>query len=137
MEGAAGCIPKRTFGPGVGHALFPASSEALGHPCGRSTPTCVSKKRKRTSMAAEDTFDQLRIDLKLPLLIQRGSRGFLACGYINVETTNKTSEACAIVRGVNDFDDMLKAAVVAVSEEAQKLGVQVGMTGSEALELFR
>ncbi|MCH2118693.1 MAG: YunC family protein [Pirellulales bacterium] len=88
-------------------------------------------------MAAEDTFDQLRIDLKLPLLIQRGSRGFLACGYINVETANKTSEACAIVRGVNDFDDMLKAAVVAVSEEAQKLGVQVGMTGSEALELFR
>jgi len=88
-------------------------------------------------MAADDTFDQLRIDLKLPLLIQRGSRGFLACGYINVETTNKTSEACAIVRGVNDFDDMLKAAVVAVSEEAQKLGVHVGMTGSEALELFR
>jgi uncharacterized protein YunC (DUF1805 family) len=87
-------------------------------------------------MAVEDRVDQLRIDLKLPLLIQRGSRGFLACGYINVETTNKTSEACAIVRGVNDFDDMLKAAVVAVSEEAQKLGVHVGMTGSEALELF-
>ena len=88
-------------------------------------------------MAAEDAMDQFRIDLKLPLLIQRGSRGFLACGYINVETTNKTSEACAVVRGVNDFDDMLKAAVVAVAEEAQKLGVQVGMTGSEALELFR
>ena len=63
--------------------------------------------------------------------------GGVACGYLNVETTNKNSEACAIVRGVNDFDDMLKAAVVAVSEEAQKLGVQVGMAGSEALKLFR
>ena len=88
-------------------------------------------------MAVEDPIDQLKIDLKLPLLIQRGSRGFLACGYINVETTNKTSEACAVVRGVNDFDDMLEAAVVAVSEEAGKLGVHVGMTGSDALELFR
>ena len=88
-------------------------------------------------MAVENRVDQLRIDLKLPLLIQRGSRGFLACGYIDVETTNKTSEACAIVRGVSDFDDMLEAAVVAVSEEAEKLGVHVGMTGSEALELFR
>ena len=46
MEGAAGRIPKRTFGPGVGHVLFPASSDALGHPSGRPAPTCVSKKKE-------------------------------------------------------------------------------------------
>jgi len=32
---------------------------------------------------------------------------------------------------------MLKAAVVAVSREAGKLGVHVGMTGTETLEVFR
>jgi len=35
-----------------------------------------SRKAKRTSVAAEDTFAQLRIDLKLPLLIQRGGQLF-------------------------------------------------------------
>jgi len=40
------------------------------------------------------------IQLQLPLLIIKGSKGFLACGYVNVETCNKTGEACAIVTGV-------------------------------------
>ncbi|MCH2128299.1 MAG: YunC family protein [Pirellulaceae bacterium] len=89
-----------------------------------------------SEMANQDTIERLRIDLQLPLLIQRGSRGMLACGYINVATTNKTGEACAIVRGVNSFDDMLAAKVVEVSDQAKQLGVQEGMTGQEALELF-
>ena len=88
-------------------------------------------------MATSDTIEKLRLDLKLPLLIQRGSQGMLACGYINVATTDITGEACAIVRGVSDFDDMLDAKVVAVSEEAEKLGARVGMTGREALMLFQ
>ena len=65
-----------------------------------------------------DDVEQLRIDLELPLLIQRGRQGMLACGYINIATTNKTGEACAIVRGVNDFEDMLEADIVEVSEQA-------------------
>jgi len=82
-------------------------------------------------------IEKLGLELKLPLLILRGTKGFLACGYINVEMTKKTGEACAIVRGVQDYDDMLEATVVAVSEAAGELGVQMGMKGANALELFR
>lgn len=82
-------------------------------------------------------LEQQRIDLKLPLLIVRGSKGLLACGYLNVETFNKTGEAAAIVTGVRTFDDMLNAQVARVSVAAEQLGVTVGMTGTAALELFR
>lgn len=77
--------------------------------------------------------EAIRFELAKPLLILKAAKGFLACGYINVETTNATGEAAAIVKGVNSFDDMKKASVVAVSKAAQALGVEVGDTGETAL----
>ena len=82
-------------------------------------------------------FTKEQIKLGLPLLLIKGSKGFLGCGYINVEACNKTGEACAIVTAVNNYDAMLSAEVTAVSQEAKKLGVRVGMTGEETLEIFR
>ena len=78
-----------------------------------------------------------QIKLQLPLLIIKGAKGFLACGYINCETCNKTGEACAIVTGVKTHDEMLHAEVKAVSTEAARLGVRVGMKGKEVLKIFR
>ena len=77
------------------------------------------------------------IQLGLPLLVIKGSKGFLGCGYINVETCNKTGEACGIVTGAKTHDAMLTNEVTAVSIEAEKLGVRVGMKGEKALEFFR
>ncbi|MFK7783767.1 MAG: DUF1805 domain-containing protein, partial [Crocinitomicaceae bacterium] len=62
------------------------------------------------------------------------SNGMLACAYLNIETFNKTGEACAIVSGVSDFDDMRKATIKEVSVEAAKLGVEVGESGQSALD---
>jgi len=75
-----------------------------------------------------------RIDLARPLLIIETSGGMLACGYLNVETFNKTGEAAAIVTGVSDYDDMHSASIVAVSDTAKDLGVAIGDTGASALE---
>ncbi len=77
------------------------------------------------------------LHLRLPLLIIKGANGFLACGYINCETCNKTGEACAIVTGVKTHDEMLNAEIKAVSVEAARLGVRIGMRGEEALEILR
>ncbi|MCX5808365.1 MAG: DUF1805 domain-containing protein [Proteobacteria bacterium] len=82
-------------------------------------------------------LEKHRIDLKLPLLIIRGSHGLLACGYLNVETFNKTGEAAAIVTGVKDFDDMLTAKVVKVSNAAEQAGIEPGMTGAEVIDHIR
>lgn len=81
-------------------------------------------------------IETLRFELKRPLLIMKGSKGFLACGYINAATADKTDEACAIVTGVSSFEDMKCAAVVAVSNKAQELGVKLGDTGASALDKF-
>ena len=90
--------------------------------------------------ADDTTFDwsgleRSQISLEAPLLIVKGSLGFLGCGYINTDSC--IDEACAIVSGVNTHDDMLKASVKAVSKDATKLGIKVGMTGAEAMELLR
>ena len=77
--------------------------------------------------------ENLRFELARPLLVMKAAKGFLACGYISVETTNKTGEACAIVTGVSSYDDMLAAKVSAVSTVAQELGVAIGDSGAEAL----
>ena len=76
---------------------------------------------------------QHRIELKKPLLIITTAKGMLACGYINVETCNKTGEACAIVTGVDNFAAMEAATVVAVSSAAEAQGVRIGDTGASAL----
>lgn len=82
-------------------------------------------------------IERHQITLAAPLLIARGAKGMLACGYINPATCDKTGEACAIVTGVKCFDDMLQAKVVAVSRAAASLGVEVGLSGCEALEKLR
>ena len=92
------------------------------------------------TFADDTTFDwsgleRSQISLEAPLLIVKGSLGFLGCGYINTDSC--IDEACAIVSGVNTHNDMLKASVTAASNDATELGIKVGMTGAEAMELLR
>ncbi|CAJ49403.1 conserved hypotheticalprotein [Bordetella avium 197N] len=82
-------------------------------------------------------FEQIRHELARPLLLLKGSRGILACGYLNVATFDKTAEAAAIVTGVVDHEQMLAAPLIAVSQAAQALGLRTGMTGAEALAVFK
>jgi len=70
---------------------------------------------------------------KSNLLAIYGSKGFLACKYIRLESANKLNEAVAIVTGVKNYDDMLKATVIEVSNEAKKLGIKEGDLGIDAL----
>src|SRR4051812_46536423 len=65
-----------------------------------------------------DGLERHEIALALPLLVIKASGGVLACGYLNVQTFEKTGEAGAIVTGVRTFDDMLTAKVAAASSAA-------------------
>ena len=90
------------------------------------------------SQSSDGVFHYLETNgLARPLLLIIAPKGFLACGYIDVESCNKTKEACAIVTGVSNQDDMNKASIKKVSESASKLGIKVGMTGAEALKLLK
>jgi uncharacterized protein YunC (DUF1805 family) len=54
-----------------------------------------------------------------------------------MDSFERNGDAAAIVRGVDTYDDMLVATVKEVSSLGRKLGVEPGMTGEQALEIFR
>jgi len=67
------------------------------------------------------------------LVFIMGEKGFIMCGYLNMETAEKKGNIAAIATGVKSVDDMLNTKIVAVSSAAQKAGVTVGMPVKEAL----
>lgn len=73
---------------------------------------------------------------KAPLILVSAKKGFVMCGYLNMETAEKLSDAACMVRGVSSFEDVLCAKVVALTARAKELGVQEGMTGGEALKIL-
>jgi len=78
----------------------------------------------------------LRVDLpdSPPLLLLIAEKGFVMCGFLNVEAAERLGVAAAMVSGVKTFDDVLEAYVKAVTSKAKSVGVEVGMKGAEALK---
>lgn len=91
---------------------------------------------EKLSLGANE-FEAYRIPtVNSAILFIKGTKGFLACGYFNIETAEKLGESVAIVTGVKNFDDMLRAEVRKISTAAASAGVKPGMSGLEALELM-
>lgn len=61
-----------------------------------------------------------------PLILIKGDKGFVMCGYLNLEVAKKLNAAAAIVSGVNSFDDVLNAEIKAATKNAIELGVIPG-----------
>ena len=69
-----------------------------------------------------------------PLLLIVAEKGFVMCGFLNVEAAERLEIAAAMVSGVKAFDDVLDAQVKAVTSKAKSFGVEIGMKGTEALK---
>jgi len=78
----------------------------------------------------------LRVDLpdSPPLLLVVAEKGFVMCGFLNVDAAERLGVVAAVVSGVKSFEDVLNAEVKAVTSKAKGFGVQVGMKGVEALK---
>ncbi len=77
----------------------------------------------------------LKMDMEhAPLLVIRAAKGFVMCGYLNIDIANKLGDVAVRVSGVRSFEDVLNAKAVDVSEAAKELGITVGMPAREALE---
>jgi uncharacterized protein YunC (DUF1805 family) len=67
--------------------------------------------------------------------------GLVGCGIYDVKTAAEFGQAVAIARGtpqkplVNP-EDLFDARIVDATPQARQLGIQVGMTGREAVELL-
>lgn len=71
-----------------------------------------------------------------PLLLVVAEKGFVMCGFLNVEVAERLGVAAAMVSGVKSFEDVLDAEVKAATSKAKSLGVKTGMRGLEALRLM-
>jgi len=84
------------------------------------------------------TCTGMRTDLpnSPPLLLIAGEKGFLMCGFLNMESAEKLEVAAAVISGVKTFEDVLNGQVKAATTKAKALGVEVGMKGTDALKHF-
>ena len=61
--------------------------------------------------------------------------GYIMCGYLNLDTSNAVNDAACVIGGAC-FDDILNNPVKAVSNEGEKLGIKIGMTGKEVCDIL-
>jgi uncharacterized protein YunC (DUF1805 family) len=77
----------------------------------------------------------LEVELpKAPLVLVYGDKGFVMCGYLNVDVAEQKGIAAAMVKGVSTVGDLLEAKVQGVTKQAVQKGVSVGMTGRQAMK---
>lgn len=69
-----------------------------------------------------------------PLVMIIADKGFVMCGFLNVETAEKLGVAAVMVSGVKTFEEILNAEVRAATSKAKSLGVKLGMRGLDALK---
>lgn len=69
-----------------------------------------------------------------PLLVITAEKGFVMCGFLNMEAAERIGATAAMVSGVKTFEDVLNAQVKAATSKAKSLGVQEGMKGVDSLK---
>ena len=62
-----------------------------------------------------------------PIILIKGEKGFVMCGYLNLESAQNLGAAAVVVTGVNDFRDVLNAEIKSATEKATELGLEPGM----------
>ena len=67
------------------------------------------------------------------LVLAVGRKGYVMCGYLNLQAAAKFGDAACIVRGVKTVRDLLSRPVAEVSPAARKAGIRPGISGKEAL----
>jgi uncharacterized protein YunC (DUF1805 family) len=127
--------------------LVAISSAGCGRPTSEApretatgAPAAELAIKKTTNAANEDSvwrgLERHEIELDQKLLVVKGSKGVIGCPYLNVGSFEKFGEACAIIPAV-DTAGMLDSKVTAVTAKAKELGIEVGMSGREALDKIR
>jgi uncharacterized protein YunC (DUF1805 family) len=67
--------------------------------------------------------------------------GLVGCGIYDIKTAAEFGQAVAIARGTPEKplvnpEDLFEARIVDATAPARKLGIEIGMTGREAVELL-
>ena len=81
----------------------------------------------------------LALELELltkKLIVLRGRRGYIMCGYLNLRVAEKFRDCAAKITGVSTIDESLKVRVHSCTRKAKKLGIYKGQPVREALRII-
>ena len=83
-------------------------------------------------------FKGIELDLcdSSKLLVITGKKGYIMCGYLNINTAQKRNDVACIVTGVKTIEDILNSKIVALTANAQKLGISMDMEVKKVLEIL-
>ena len=80
-------------------------------------------------------IDTYLIDMgQANLIIAKAPKGFLMCGYLDISVAQKLHDAACVVSGVKTIEELLEKPVVKLTSQAERLGIDLGMSGRQALE---
>lgn len=68
------------------------------------------------------------------LIVLRGRRGYVMCGYLDIAIARKFKEAAVKITGVSSIRGALAARVFACTPQAARLGIYPGQPVKEVLE---
>ena len=93
---------------------------------------------KKEIKVKNSVFTGVELDLcdNAKLLVITGKKGYIMCGYLNINTAQKRDDAACIVTGVKTIEDMLNSKVVALTAKAQSLGISMNMEVTKVLEIL-
>lgn len=91
-----------------------------------------------------DTFEKggraftfLKVEMgKAPFLLIKGEKGYVMCGYMNLEAATKLGDLGVRVSGVSDLNSMMESKVAGCTPAATDAGIREGATVSEILHLI-
>ena len=71
-----------------------------------------------------------------PLIVIKARRGYVMCGYLNMNAANKLGDIAGRVTGVKSFKDFLNAEIVELSDNAKNAGLKERMNAEDFLNLL-
>lgn len=70
------------------------------------------------------------------LILLKGSRGFVMCGYLDLSVAEKFGDAAVRITGVSTIAEALRASVRSCTSSARKLGVRRNLLVRDILPLI-
>jgi len=70
------------------------------------------------------------------LIILRGSKGYVMCGYLNLGAANKFREAAVKITGVSTIKEAITAKVHSATYAAKELGISKGQPIKDVLKII-
>jgi len=70
------------------------------------------------------------------LILLRGSRGYVMCGYLNLKAAEKFKDVAIKITGISTIEEALKTSVHSCTSSARKLDIFKGQPIKEVLKII-